>query len=227
MRALPDRLVALLFALAVALAVPAAPVCASRAPAAASAAGGPSKRPRSTGLAGALAHFLEDDFAETDAGITEVAASGDPRAATIIEALQDGRLSYSAEQKKVFYKDNAGKLFDAATGAPVAARSPPTSSDVRINNRVRRAIDAALGGLRLQARDPGKRFEAAQAVFKSREAERAAGARCGAGEGNRSAGQAGADRGARRRHPLFRRRLRGRQARRRRRGPRAAATRRR
>ena len=40
---------------------------------------------------------------------------------------------------------------------------------MQISNRVRRSIDAALGGLRLQARDPEQRFEAAQAVFKSRE----------------------------------------------------------
>jgi urea transport system permease protein len=165
MPALPDRLVALFFALVVALALPAM-ACAQAAPAAASE---PAKEtPALTGLAGALAHFLEDDYAETDAGITEVAASGDPRAAAIIEALQDGRLSYSAEQKKVFFKDSAGKLFDALTGA--AARAEPADlSDVQISNRVRRSIDAALGGLRLQARDPDRRFEAAQAVFKSRE----------------------------------------------------------
>jgi urea transport system permease protein len=165
MPALPDRLVALLFALVVALALPAM-ACAQAAPAAASE---PAKEaPALTGLAGALAHFLEDDYAETDAGITEVAASGDPRAAAIIEALQDGRLSYSSEQKKVFFKDSAGKLFDALTG--VAARAEPADlSDVQISNRVRRSIDAALGGLRLQARDPDRRFEAAQAVFKSRE----------------------------------------------------------
>ena len=125
--------------------------------------------PALTGLAAALAHFLEDDFAETDTGITEVAASGDPRAATIIEALQDGRLSYSAEQKKVFYKDKAGKLIDAATGAPVTGAEPADLADVRVNNRVRRALDAALGGLSLQAPIPAKRFESAQAVFKSRE----------------------------------------------------------
>jgi urea transport system permease protein len=163
MPALPDRLVALLFALVVALALPAM-ACAQ-----AAAASEPAKEaPALTGLAGALAHFLEDDYAETDAGITEVAASGDPRAAAIIEALQDGRLSYSSEQKKVFFKDSAGKLFDALTG--VAARAEPADlSDVQISNRVRRSIDAALGGLRLQARDPDRRFEAAQAVFKSRE----------------------------------------------------------
>jgi urea transport system permease protein len=171
MRALPDCLVALLFALAVAPALPAT----ARAQAAPTAASEPAKEaPALTGLAAALAHFLDDDFAETDAGITEVAASGDPRSATIIEALQDGRLSYSAEQKKVFFKDSTGKLFDALTGAAVAA-APADLSDVQISNRVRRSIDAALGGLRLQARDSDRRYEAAQAVFKSREQSALAG----------------------------------------------------
>src|SRR4029079_1138283 len=119
----------------------------------------PAATPALTGLPGALAHFVEDDFSETDTGITEVAASGDPRAITIIEALQDGRLSYSAEQKKVFYKDKAGKLIDAATGVPGAAADRPDLADVRVNNRVRRALDAAVGGLSLQAADPAKRFE--------------------------------------------------------------------
>ena len=162
MRVLPDRLVALFFILAIALAVPAAPVSAQPADSAPAA-------PALTGLAAALAHFIEDDFSETDAGITEVAATGDPRAITIIEALQDGRLSYSTEQKKVFYKDKSNKLIDATTGAAAQGAEPADLADVRINNRVRRALDAALGGLSLQAADPAKRFESAQAVFKSRE----------------------------------------------------------
>ena len=40
---------------------------------------------------------------------------------------------------------------------------------MRINNRLRRAIDAAIGGLTLLSPDPDKRYDAAQAVFKSRE----------------------------------------------------------
>jgi urea transport system permease protein len=169
MCALPDRLVALLFILAIALAVPAQPVAAQPAPAAEAAAPATDQpAPKLTGLAGALAHFLEDDFEETETGISEVAATADPRAATIIEALQDGRLSFSAEQKRVFYKDASGKLFDALTGAPEATE-PADLSEVRLNNRVRRALDAAIGGMSLQARDPDKRFESAQAVFKSRE----------------------------------------------------------
>jgi urea transport system permease protein len=120
-------------------------------------------------LAAALAHFLEDDFSETDTGISEAAATGDARAATIIEALQDGRLLFSAQEKKVYYKNKADKLIDATTGADVTGPEPADIDKVRINNRLRRSIDAALGGLRLQAADPDRRFQAAQAVFKSRE----------------------------------------------------------
>ena len=160
MSLLPDRLVALLFVLAVALAAPEAPAWAQAESATAAPKGG---------LAGGLAHFTENDFDATDAGIAEVAASGDPRATVIIEALKEEWLYFSAEQKAVYIKDPAGKLSAAATGAPIAGDGPADLAVVDINNRIRRAIDAAIGGLTLQVRDPDKRFDAAQAVFKSRE----------------------------------------------------------
>src|SRR5437879_3752468 len=75
---------------------------------------------RAAGLQDALAHFATDDYSEIEAGITAVAESGDPRAASILEALQDDRLFYSAERKSVFYKDHSGRLFDAATAMPAA-----------------------------------------------------------------------------------------------------------
>ena len=118
----------------------------------------------------ALAHFTTDDFSEASAGIGAVALSGDPRAETIIRALQDGRLMFSAESKAVYVKDETGKVTNAATGESIAGDAPADLDNVRINNRLRGAIDAALGGLTLLAGDPGTRFEAAQAVFKSRAA---------------------------------------------------------
>jgi len=124
---------------------------------------------RAANLEEALAHFATDDYGEIEEGIAAVAESGDPRAASIIEALQDGRLFYSAEQKKVFYKDVSGKLFDAVTATPIAGDGPADIDTVGINNRLRRAIDAALGGLTLMSPDQAKRYDAAQAVFKSRE----------------------------------------------------------
>jgi len=124
---------------------------------------------RAASLDEALAHFTEDDFSETATGIEEVAASGSPRAEAIIRALQDGRLMFSAERKAVYIKDDADKLTDAATGNPIAGDAPADVDTVRLNNRMRGAIDAALGGLTLLSSDPAARFEAAQAVFKSRD----------------------------------------------------------
>src|SRR5262252_6310708 len=125
---------------------------------------------RAAGLEEALAHFATDDYGEIEEGITAVAASGDPRAASIIEALQDGRLLYSAERKKVYYRDVSGTLFDAVTAAAITGGEPADIDTVEINNRLRRAIDAALGGLTLMSPDRAKRYDAAQAVFKSHEA---------------------------------------------------------
>jgi urea transport system permease protein len=116
----------------------------------------------------AFAHFTADDFSETSTGINDVAASGDPRAETIIRALQDGRLMFSAERKAVYVKDDSGKLTDAATGAPIDGAAPADVDIVRLNNRLRGALEAAVGGLTLLASNPNARYDAAQAVFKSR-----------------------------------------------------------
>src|SRR5258707_10573706 len=51
-----------------------------------------------------------------------------------------------------------------------ADNGPADMETVGINNRLRRALDAALGGLTLMSPDRARRYEAAQAVFKSREA---------------------------------------------------------
>ena len=118
----------------------------------------------------ALVHFTADDFSESIIGIKEAAASGSPRAEIILRALQDGQLLYSAQKKAVYIKIDSGKLVDAASGQPIAGDPPADVDIVRINNRLRGAIEAALGGLTLLAADPAVRYEAAQVVFKSRQA---------------------------------------------------------
>ncbi len=121
-------------------------------------------------LDAALARFTADDFNATIEGINEVAASGSPRAEIILRALQNDQLMFSAERKAVYIMDDSGKLTDAASGRPVVGAAPADLDNVRINNRLRGAIEAALGGLTLLADEPGTRFAAAQAVFKSRAA---------------------------------------------------------
>ena len=118
----------------------------------------------------ALAKFAADSYNETDAAVAAVAASGNPLAAQVIEALQDGRLLFSAGDKKIYMRKPPAGLLDAVTGQPVSGAEPAGLSPVRVNNRVRRAIDAALGSLTLLSADPVKRLEAAKAVFKSKDA---------------------------------------------------------
>ncbi|MFT4099395.1 MAG: urea ABC transporter permease subunit UrtB [Rhodoblastus sp.] len=119
-------------------------------------------------IAPALAGFLADSYSDTASSVEAIAQSGSSRASAIVEALQDGRLQYSAEAKSVLIKDKDGALTDAATGAKVAA-APDDLKAVRLNNRLRRVVDAAVGALTLMSPNPARRREAADAVFKSRD----------------------------------------------------------
>ena len=118
----------------------------------------------------ALSRFSADSFDQTIEGINEVVASGNARAAAIIAALQEGRLLFSAESKRIFIGEPPDRLSDAATGEPVAGSPPADLAPVRLNNRLRRIVEATLGSLTLMAPDPGKRLEAAQAVLRSKDA---------------------------------------------------------
>ena len=116
----------------------------------------------------AVAKFANDDYSDTEEAIGVVASSGNKLAFPIISALQDGRLMADPDTKKVYVTGTDGKSIDAATGEAVAS-VPDSASAVRLNNRLRRSVDAALGGLTLQSPDLGARLQAAQSVFKSHE----------------------------------------------------------
>jgi len=114
----------------------------------------------------AVAKFANDDFSDTDEAVGVVATSGNPLAFTIVSALGDGRLSADPDSKKVFVTGTDGKVIDAATGASVD-KLPDNAAAVRLNNRLRRTVEAALGGLTLLSPDPAKRISAAQSVLKT------------------------------------------------------------
>jgi urea transport system permease protein len=114
----------------------------------------------------AVGKFATDDFSDTEEAIGAVATSGNPLSYPIIRALQNERLMADPDTKKVYIKQTDGKAIDAATGAPVDG-IPDSASAVRLNNRLRRTVEAALGGLTLLSPDPAARTAAAQSVFKS------------------------------------------------------------
>jgi urea transport system permease protein len=114
----------------------------------------------------AVAKFANDEFSDTEEAIGTIATSGNPLAFAIISALGEDRLSADPDSKKVFITQPDGKIVDAATGAAVA-KLPDNAAAVRLNNRLRRTVEAALGGLTLLSPDPTKRIAAAQSVFKT------------------------------------------------------------
>jgi urea transport system permease protein len=118
------------------------------------------------GLDRAVERFAADSFGDTEAAIADVAASGAPQAAAILQALAERRLLVTAD-KKIIYSDAAGSFFDAATGA---ARPQAAGDVVRLNNRLRGLAQAAIGALTLLSADPAQRQRAAESVFKSRDA---------------------------------------------------------
>ena len=105
-------------------------------------------------------------FADSETAVTHLQVGGNPLAYPIISALKDGRLYADDDSKKVFIKGTDGKIVDAANGQPVGAL-PDSASVVRLNNRLRRTIDAALGSLTLLSPNVSVRVQAAQSVFKS------------------------------------------------------------
>ena len=118
----------------------------------------------------ALPGFTEGSLSDTGEAIDKVVASGNALAEPLLQALDDARLMFSAQEKKVYIKTKDDKLLDAATGKPFAGKAPEDIDTVIVNNRLRGIIEAALGSLTLMSHDPGRRFDAAQAVFKSRDA---------------------------------------------------------
>ncbi len=116
----------------------------------------------------AFAAIASQDYDAMAAGISELATSGDPRAGAIITALQAGRL-YADAAGGLYIRKAEGNFVAADSGAP-ATPDEDALKRLRVNNGVRRAVAAALGGLQLFATDPATRRGAAEAVFKSRDA---------------------------------------------------------
>ncbi|MER2507736.1 MAG: urea ABC transporter permease subunit UrtB [Amaricoccus sp.] len=106
--------------------------------------------------------------------VAEIAATTDPRAEGLLEALSAGELQQRTADGVILRVTGKGARavgFDPLTGVelgPVAARS---TEPIRVNNGLRRAIRAAIGTLTLMSPDPAKRLAAANAAFLAADPE--------------------------------------------------------
>ena len=107
-----------------------------------------------------LTLLASDDFDDVRRGIELLATSGNPRAAAIVAALTSGDLVVGPDQKIYLHRD--GGYFAAMTDLPAGVEViDDSASPVHINNAVRRAADAATGGLMLFSPDASARADAA------------------------------------------------------------------
>jgi urea transport system permease protein len=117
----------------------------------------------------ALALLGSGNFDQVRQGVEQLAGSGDKQAATIITALQNNRLYAAIADHALYIKQDDGSFHVATTGAPAPDIAAGALKQVRVNNAIRGAMDAALGALQLLAPDPATRMAAADAVFHSHE----------------------------------------------------------
>jgi urea transport system permease protein len=119
-----------------------------------------------------VAALSGDSFADKEQAAVALGKLGDERAIPILKALKDGRL-LKAPDGRVLVADTAG-LTDAATGAEVSDVAADAFDRVRINNRLRGAIEGALGELTLFSSDPAARLAATQDALRHPSADQAA-----------------------------------------------------
>ncbi len=113
----------------------------------------------------AFTAFSSGDYDAMAEAVGALATSADPRAAAVISALRDGRL-FATEEGDLLIRAPDGAFTNAETGAAVSIDADDLKK-IRMNNAVRRAVDAAEGGMQLFAADPSLRRAAAEALFKS------------------------------------------------------------
>jgi urea transport system permease protein len=115
-----------------------------------------------------VAELASGNFDDVRQGVEDLAASGNPRAAAIIGALQNNNLYYlPGDTPKLFISTDDGDTYtDALTGEKAADPGDDVKT-VHVNNAVRSAMDAALGALGLFDASADARAGAADAVFTS------------------------------------------------------------
>lgn len=119
-------------------------------------------------VADVAAKLKTGSFKKKAGVVADLASLGDPRVIPLLEALQKGRLYYRKADGRLVVTEKAGKgyrLSDALTGELLGGAKRRAVRKIRINNRVRGAIKAALSQLDLFSADPDRRLAAARTAL--------------------------------------------------------------
>jgi urea transport system permease protein len=119
-------------------------------------------------LAAMLDGLAAGGFAERQKSVVALGRSGDPAAVPILQALADDRLRKAPDGRIILLQTAGGttRLVDAASGKEAPDVAPDDLDRIIVNNRLRGAIEAALGALTLFSPDRAARLAAAQDALK-------------------------------------------------------------
>jgi urea transport system permease protein len=114
----------------------------------------------------------EGSFNDTEAAIDALARTGDPKVVPALQALREGDLYTRKSDSFVVIGKRGGDgyvLTDPVTLEALGEAGRRDVSKIRVNNSLRRVIDAAIGALTLRSPDRDVRRAAADAIFDSQD----------------------------------------------------------
>ncbi|WP_088348016.1 MULTISPECIES: urea ABC transporter permease subunit UrtB [Rhodomicrobium] len=116
----------------------------------------------------------QGSFNERTSAANALAQTGDQRAVPVLKALGDRELYLRKADNKVFIGRTVSgtvTLIDPVTGKEAGVSTGGDIEGVKVNNALRRTIEALLGGLTLLSSDPAVRRDAATAMFNQPDPE--------------------------------------------------------
>ncbi|NLS01657.1 urea ABC transporter permease subunit UrtB [Rhizobium sp. P38BS-XIX] len=123
---------------------------------------------------GLINQLGQANFQQAGAIVQDLAKTGDPKVVSALQAFSDGDLYMRKSDSQVFIAKSADdmmSLTDPLTAQAAGQEAKDNLSKIKINNNLRRAVRAALGGLTLMSPDRATRLEAAQSILKSPSAD--------------------------------------------------------
>jgi urea transport system permease protein len=121
-----------------------------------------------------VAALAEGGFGEKEAAVQAMAATADDDLVPVLRAMADGRLATRKSDGLVVITEEAGRnlrLLDPLTLEELEVAGSRAVDRIRVNNRLRRALGAAIGSMTLLSPDTAVRAKAADAVFASADPE--------------------------------------------------------
>jgi urea transport system permease protein len=125
-------------------------------------------------LTDAAQGLLSKKYSEKIQATEAVAATGDARAAALLETLLGGDLYATKSDGRLVSREKVSdgyRIADIITEEDLGVVKSGDLSKIRINNKMRGLIKDLLGRLTLLNDDPALRLKAANSVFKSRPKE--------------------------------------------------------